>query len=42
MNDTSKTESRRTQRLAKEFSRRLVLKGAAAAGVAAGVGPWIV
>lgn len=42
MKDVSKAGSRETQRLAKEFSRRLVLKGAAAAGIAAGVGPWIV
>jgi spermidine/putrescine transport system substrate-binding protein len=38
----SGAESRITQRLAKEFSRRLVLKGAAAGAAAAGMAPWIV
>lgn len=31
-----------TQRAARAFSRRLVLRGSAAAGVAAGIGPWLV
>lgn len=36
------TPSNATGRAAKAFSRRLVLKGAAAAGTMAAVGPWIV
>ena len=38
----SRTSSEKTQASAKAFSRRLVLKGAAAAGAIASVGPWFV
>ncbi|WP_425450129.1 extracellular solute-binding protein [Virgifigura deserti] len=44
MTSTSKERrsSAATQRAARHFTRRTILKGAAAAGTVAGIGPWIV
>ena len=42
MKDKSKSMSAQTLRAAKSYTRRTLLKGAAATGAIAAAGPWIV